>query len=139
MSTRAASTRETVETMYRALATGDWAGFTQALSDEIVIEEPQFLPYGGTYVGRAGLRTLAPRIGAALDMSTLRIEHMLVEADRAFTVLRVQMTTGGGWLRAAEETVVRDGKVTEWRIYLLDDGSCADRVGSRQTDDDYRR
>lgn len=113
-------TRDVVQAFYDAAASGDMQTFLGLLADDAVISEPAFLPYGGTYSGPDGMQTMFPQAGAVLDLPTLKVRHMVVEGDRAFTVLSVDRNGGGGTLLLAEEAVIRDGKVTELRIYVHD-------------------
>lgn len=123
-------TREIVEAMYEALSVGDWKGFTGMLGDEVVLSEPPFLPYGGIYRGASGLKRIAPQIGAALDMATLRIQRVVVEGDHAFAVLSVEVVTSGERLVVAEEVTVQDNKVTEWTVYVHDAATLLSRTPS---------
>jgi hypothetical protein len=114
-------TRQTVETMYRALASNDISGFLGTLASDVVIIEPAFLPYGGTYTSRdVFVRSVAPQLGSALEMSTLTLDSLFVEGDRAMSIFRVQVAATGEQMVIAEELVVHEGKVVEMRVFVHD-------------------
>jgi len=114
-------TRQTVEAMYRALATDDIPGFLDKLARDVVISEPAFLPYGGTYSGRdVFVRSVGPQVTRVLKMSTLVVNRLLVEDDCAISILRVEIAATGQQMEIAEELVVRDGKVVEVRVFVND-------------------
>jgi ketosteroid isomerase-like protein len=58
---------ETIQAMYDAARAGDFDGFFAHLGDDIVLEEPDFLPYGGTYQGIARSRWSGARSPRAHD------------------------------------------------------------------------
>jgi uncharacterized protein len=99
-------TRDVVQAFYDAAASGDLQTFLGLLADDAVI--------------RGGMRTMFGQASAVLDVPTLKVRHMVVEGDRAFTVLSVDRNGGGGTMLIAEEAVIRDGKVAELRIYVHD-------------------
>ncbi len=61
--------RRLIVDMYAAAKAGDVDGFFSALSPEVVITEPSFLPYGGTYRGIDEFRALFGDVAKFLDMS----------------------------------------------------------------------
>lgn len=118
------NTRQTVEAMYRALATNDMPGFLDKLASDVVISEPAFLSYGGTYTGRDDfVRSVGRRINGLLKMSTLVVDRLLVDRDCAIAIVRVEVAATGQHFEAAEELVVRDGKVVEIRVFVHDAAS----------------
>ena len=51
-------TREIVEDLYSAAVNGDMESFFAQLSDDLVLTEPGFLPYGGVYQGKEGMQAM---------------------------------------------------------------------------------
>jgi ketosteroid isomerase-like protein len=117
-------TRQTVEAMYHALATNDMPGFLDKLASDVVISEPAFLPYGGTYTGRdVFVRSVGPQVSGLLKMPTLVVDRLLIEGDCAIAIVRVEVAATGEQIEVAEELVVRDGKVVGVRVFVHDAAS----------------
>lgn len=116
------TTQDLIQRMYDSAAGGDLAGFFGAMSDDVVVREPRFLPYGGTYSGKDELMALVSKLATEFDLSTLKAEYVVAEGDRAFAVLRIGFAASDETLLVAEESLVRDGKVTELRVFVHDGG-----------------
>ncbi len=50
--TLAERNRTTIEALYAAGAAGDIATVLSYVADDVVIDEPPYLPYGGRYMGK---------------------------------------------------------------------------------------
>lgn len=117
--------RRLIVDMYAAAKAGDVAGFFSALSPEVVITEPTFLPYGGTYRGIDEFRALFGDVAKFLDMSSLQVDHIVADGDHAVGLIRLSTTSGDGEVRLAEHSILRDGKVAEMQIFVHDDAGLA--------------
>jgi ketosteroid isomerase-like protein len=106
--------------MYAAAKAGDVAGFFSALSPEVVIKEPTFLPYGGTYRGIDEFRALFGDVAKFLDMSSLTVDRIVADGDHAFGLIRLSTTSGDREVRLAELSILREGKVAEMEIFVHD-------------------
>lgn len=113
-----AETRRIVESFYKA---GDMAGRFRLMDEKIVIHEPGFLPYGDDYHGHAGFTKLFGIVTEYLEVARLVIDYFVVEGDRAIGVIRVPDKKGGEVV-LAEESVVRNGKIVEMRIFFYNAG-----------------
>ena len=114
--------RRLLADMYAAAKAGDVAGFFSALSPEVVIKEPAFLPYAGTYRGIDEFRALFGDVATYLDMSSLTVDRIVVDGDHALALIRLSTTSGDREVRLAELSILRDGKVDEMEIFVHDDG-----------------
>ena len=116
------ATRSVVEKLYAGAQQGDVAGLFALISADVVLREPPFLPYGGEYVGLDGFTKAIGFVMEQMDLTRLEVNHLVVDGERAFAVVRIPVRSGGTAL-LAEEWRVRDGKVTEVRIFFHDAGS----------------
>ncbi|HEY4410713.1 MAG TPA: nuclear transport factor 2 family protein [Acidimicrobiia bacterium] len=117
-------TRRVVTRMYDAAVGGDMAGFFACIDPEVVTHEPPFLPYGGSYLGIGALMDLLARdVSKHLDITQPKIDRIVVDGDRAFSVIRLRCQATGDETLLAEEAVVRRGKVVELRVFYFDAGS----------------
>ena len=116
-------TRETVEAFYGAVTGGDMSTFFDVLAEDVVVTEPSFLPYGGAWKGKDGMKAMLGPAGQVLDIPTLAVKHIIVEGDRAFVTLTSGRLGTDEILAIAEEVVVRDDKITEITVYLHEVGS----------------
>ena len=123
-------TRRVVTEMYEAALGGDMAGFFACIDPEVVTHEPPFLPYGGSYAGIGALmELLAGDVSKHLDITRPKIDRIVADGDRAFTVIRLRCQATGDETVLAEEAVVRSGKVVELRVYYFDAGSLIEKGG----------
>ena len=120
--------RRLILDMYAAAKAGDVDGFFSALAPEVVIREPAFLPYGGTYRGIDEFRALFGDVAKYLDMSTLKVDRVVVDWDHAVGLIRLSTTSGAGEVRLAEFSILRDGKVAEMEIFVHDDAGLLDET-----------
>jgi uncharacterized protein len=117
-------TRETVEAnralmthMYVAAAKGDFAGVLACLADDVVVNEPALLPYGGTYHGTTDFMNVIPKIAELLDLANLRVDRLIADSDRVIGVIRRADRATGQDVLLAEESRIRDGKVVEINVF----------------------
>lgn len=123
-------TRRVVTQMYDAAVSGDMAGFFACIDSEVVTHEPSFLPYGGSYAGIGALmELLSKEVSQHLDITQPKIDRIVADGDRAFTVIRLRCQATGEETLLAEEAVVRNGKVVELRVFYFDAGSLIERDG----------
>src|SRR5882757_1430210 len=112
-------TRRVVRAIHAASASGDLEKERQLLSPELVIEEPPYLPYGGTYHGYEGFLRLAARAVEFVDFSSLVLESLTVEGNLAFAVVRVRLICGTE-IVATEQWRVERGLAVYCRISWFD-------------------
>jgi uncharacterized protein len=111
-------TRSIVEALYHCGKNGDLDGVFALLDENVVVHEPSFLPYGGSYKGRDSFLKLFSLIQEKyFDDSKLTIDYIAIDGPHA-----VVMARAPGWhgeeVVLAEEVLVRDGKIIEIKIYM---------------------
>ena len=112
-------TRQVVSAIHAASAKGDLDAERQLFSPDLVIEEPPYLPYGGTFHGYDGFIALATQAIKFVDFSSLVLESLTVEGNLAFAVVRVRLLTGTEVI-ATEQWQVEDGRAVHCRISWFD-------------------
>lgn len=111
--------KQVVLDMYAAGMSGDVEGMLKQMAeDAFVLHEPTFLPYGGSYRGRAGMIEAFTKIGARLDVTAIEIDYVVAEGERVFVVMRTTDLGSGEQVLLAEENLVRDGLIHEMRVYF---------------------
>lgn len=115
------ATRRLITRMYAAAAAGDMAVLQEILAPDFTAQEPNFLPYGGTYRGLAEFAALFGEVGKVIDLGKLELQGLTVEGDVAYGRVRVPLADGGGDASIIEEWHVRDGRVVAARVFWLDD------------------
>lgn len=111
-------TRAVARAFYDAIIAGDTKGFIAVSAEDMVVHQPSFLPYGKTYRGRDTFVGLFDTFAKYYDLTRIRCDHLVVDGERAFGVMRVPVLTNGQDVLFAEQVVVRDGKVAELRIFV---------------------
>ncbi len=116
--------RKIVESAYEMLARGDWDSFYALFADDVVMHEAESLPYGGTYVGKDGLKRGIGKMFAAWEDMTYSVEQITAGGDLCFVYLHTSATsprTGKTYaFPVAELWRFRDGKVVEFRPFYWD-------------------
>jgi hypothetical protein len=119
--------------VYEAGSRGDLPGLLSLMADDLVVEEPGFLPYGGKYHGPQGLAELVGKIGAYLDLSSVRLDYLVADGARVIGIMRVKQVGTGEDVLLAEEYTIRDGKVSRLRIFIHEAGSLTGGVQDLRT------
>lgn len=125
---------EIVRAVYAALTSVDadtiHAAAAAYFDDDIVVREPESLPWGGIYQGRELVTGLMANIGdpaSPIDAANLTIDNLVHTPDGEDH--QVIAAVSFPWRGAAAEPArmsalewftVRAGKVTEIRVYLWD-------------------
>jgi ketosteroid isomerase-like protein len=112
--------KQIIKAAYEAMAAGDVRGFLSALDAEIVVREPDTLPYGGTYTGIEELMKMFPKAAPVLDSSRLEIVELTAEADRVVALLRIPLRSGDGDALISEHWQLRDGKAVALQVLWFD-------------------
>ena len=103
--------------MYDAAVHGDFAGVLACLANDLVVNEPAFLPYGGTYRGPAEFAAMIPKVVALMDLTNMRVDRLIADGDHVFGVIRMADRATGEDVLLAEESIIRDGKVVEINVF----------------------
>ena len=89
MTTSTTSSRELMARMYDSAAKADFDDVFACLSEDVVVNEPPFVPYGDTYRGHDGFRNLIGKVTQVLDVSQMRVIRMIAEGDRAIGIIEM--------------------------------------------------
>jgi ketosteroid isomerase-like protein len=113
-------TTQIVQEMYAAAAGGDIPRLRELLADDVVINEPPALPYGGRYTGFDAFVGCFGQAMAVIDLTRLRLDSLTVENADAFGCVTVPLASGDGEARIIEHWTVRDGKVVTGDVFWFD-------------------
>ena len=112
--------RRLMQAIYDAVSAGDLAGVFNRLADDVVIREPEFLPYGGVYRGKEHFGDVVGKIAKTYDMTRIRADYIVADGERVIGVLRMPDLATGEDVLVAEESVIRDGKVVQMTVFVHD-------------------
>ena len=115
-----AETRSTIERMYAAAQAGDLAAVSEVMHEQVVVDEPPFLPYGGTYTGLKEFAGVYAEASAVIDLAALQVESLTVEDDHAFAVVKVPLVARAARITLVEHWTVAEGKITSGQIFWFD-------------------
>jgi hypothetical protein len=116
--------REVAEKMVESVIRGDLAGALAFVHPQVVIHEPDGLPYGGDWYGRSGFQEMFSAMAALLEFTLEKCEITALGPDSA--VMRAEATfTGrasGKQLRTrfVEIYTIRDQMIIDADIYPKD-------------------
>ena len=131
--------RARVEQFVQAFRDRDGAAQLALMHPDIVIHEPEGLPYGGLYRGHAGWRALNKAILSAWDQLDLRVDYVLGEADGERFAVKAHMAgvsrrTGQRFeCDVLELWTLRDGAIVELRPFYWDSRRLAEINGDIAT------
>ena len=117
--------RALITEMYAAAKRGDFESFFAVISPDVVVTEPHFLPYGGSYHGLDGLERLFSDVTQILDLPNLTVDRLIADGDHVLGLIRVPIAGTDSEVNLAELSIIEDGKVVEMRIYFHDAGMLA--------------
>jgi ketosteroid isomerase-like protein len=126
---------EIMKAAYAATRQGDWDEAERYLSDDLVIHEPEPLPYAGEWRGRDALRRLYGTVMGLWDDPSVETLDVADGEEWAVTLLELSATsraTGECFTTPiAEAARVEDGKIAEIRIHYFDPAEVARQAGER--------
>ena len=124
--------RKIITSFYQMLATGDFAGVAALFDETIVVHEPDCLPYGGIYRGMAEVVQLFPQVSQFLDISSFKIDTIVVDEDRAIGLFDATVRRTGERVPIAEESLLRNGKIVRVRVFIFDPTVVTKAIASQQ-------
>jgi hypothetical protein len=119
--------RAIVRSLYDAVLTGDLDVVMGLLDEDVVIDEPAYLPYGGLYRGKAGFAELVGLFGRYLDLSGVVVHYLVADGERVVTCLGIPDSTTGELTHFLEQATVRDGRIVELKLFYYDPQSMMDQ------------
>ena len=112
--------RRLMQGIYDAVSAGDLDGVFNRLADDVVIREPEFLPYGGVYRGKEHFGDVVGKIAKTYDMTQIKADYIVADGERVIGVLRMPDLATGEDVLVAEESIIRDGKVVQMTVFVHD-------------------
>ena len=112
--------RQLMQGIYDAVSAGDLDGVFNRLADDVLIREPEFLPYGGEYRGKELFWELVGKIAKTYDMTQIKADYIVADGERVIGVLRMPDLATGEDVLMAEESIIRDGKVVQMTVFVHD-------------------
>jgi ketosteroid isomerase-like protein len=127
--------RAVIQALYDAGARGDVPELLSYLADDIVVHEPEYLPYGGRYVGQEAFLAIFAQINEHLDLSAITLDHLVADNEHVIGVLRIPDRATGQNTVLAEQSTLRDGKVIDMQVFYFDPQSMIDKPEDRTSTD----
>jgi uncharacterized protein len=125
---------EVVREAYRQLDAGNIEGFYAAFADDVTAYDAEGLPYGGTYEGKAGFRTLTEKMFGAWEKVGWNLLELSGGGDAVVVHLILTFTPRGGKPfdhRILELWRIREGRTIEIRPFYYDTKLIADKLAGR--------
>lgn len=104
--------------MYDAAVDGRFDEVFSCLSEDLIVNEPPYLPYGAVYRGHDGFRELIRGVTRVLDVAQMKVLRMIAEGERVIGIIEMPDRATGEQILLAEESLVRDEKVVEITVYF---------------------
>ena len=115
---------EMTHAMYASLDQGDWDSVADWMAEDLVIREPESLPFGGDWKGRDAMQRLFGSVMGYWDNPVVERTAIVGNDDLTVTLVNLTVTSKISGTRftskVAETTYYRDGKVCEIIIHYFD-------------------
>lgn len=109
--------RALLRNFYDAALRGDMAALTSYFADDVVVSEPDFLPYGGTYRGAEGFAALLAAMAPHADLAGLVVGDIHADDNTVYATIQLPDKHTGELVELIERAVIRDGKIAELSIF----------------------
>jgi ketosteroid isomerase-like protein len=109
--------RALMERMYDAAVAGEFEEVLACLDPELVVNEPHFLPYGGTYRGIEAFAGMIPKVVELMDLAKMTVDRFIAQEDHVIGIIRMPDRRTGEDVLLAEESIIRDGRVVEINVF----------------------
>lgn len=119
--------RAVIECVYAAVKAGDVDRLFGYFSDDVVLYEPPFLPFGQTYRGKEGFLELLPRISQYLDVSQVEVQYLIADQERVVGCITMPDRLTGELTQMLELFTLRHRKVTRIQLFYFDAGTMVAR------------
>ena len=137
---------EIVRAVYTAFNTGDKEaiaiGLRNILSEDVIVREPESLPWGGVYKGADVFIPIAGEMGgpsSPIDPRAIRIDHMFGHRtpeglDHVVVAVSVPWRgpTRAVTMRTLEWFTVRDDLIIEIQVFIWDTAAVLDLLGKTE-------
>jgi ketosteroid isomerase-like protein len=123
----AESNKAVIRAFFEAGSRGDLDRVQELMADDIVIHQPAYLPYGGSY-GKSQFPQLAATMSRYIEMRRARVVNLVAEGDYVFVVLSVPDARTGQECTQGVQIRLRDGRLAENHVFFHDAGSMAQPV-----------
>jgi uncharacterized protein len=111
------TSKHVVREMYRvAVGEDGFEQFTKLVSPDLVIHEPDYLPYGGDYAGVDAVGPLFVAIDKYFVSAETELLDVVADGPNAVAFVRIPERGSGEWAHVLEHLTVLDGKITEIRV-----------------------
>jgi ketosteroid isomerase-like protein len=140
----ATTAADIVRSVYRAFTSGDTALIDRTVralfADDVVVHEAESLPWGGRYDGLDTVAAMTQGLAdpaAPIDAANLSVDELIVDESGAPGTAHVIAAVSFPWrgtttvpMKALEWFTIRDGKVSEIRVFLWDTAAAVSALGS---------
>ena len=119
----AQSNIEAVTQVYAAMAAGNGAAAMAYFDPNMVLMEPESLPYGGTYRGLAEIGAAIGKIMKYVDLAGLKLERIVADEETAIASLIATWRYADGQTRQVpmrECYTFNGGKVVAMNVFYWD-------------------
>jgi SnoaL-like domain len=109
-----------VAAVYRAIAANDRDSFAPLVHPEIEVEQPPWLPYGGTHRGLDAVGEMFLEVLKLIDVSRLEVCSLTAEGDTVWATFVVHSRDHGAPLLLAEEWGLEGERCYRLRVWHFD-------------------
>ncbi|WP_028933703.1 nuclear transport factor 2 family protein [Pseudonocardia spinosispora] len=109
--------RALLRDFYDAALRGDMAALTSYFTDDVVVSEPDFLPYGGDYRGSEGFAALLAAMAPHADLAGLVVGEIHADGNTVYTTIGLPDKHTGELVELIERADIENGRIAQLSIF----------------------
>jgi hypothetical protein len=98
----------------------------------LIMHEPAYLPFGGTYVGLEEFQKFYPQVRDFYDFSRFDLLGVYGDSDMVFATIRAGLAGSDGVIFIAEQFRFSGTKLVEVRLHICDDEKASEKLGVKR-------
>jgi ketosteroid isomerase-like protein len=115
--------RAVVQAMYEAGQAADLEAVASFVADDVVVDEPHYLPFGKVYRGKQEFLGLFEMVSRFLDVSHIQVHYLIADGERVAACLAIPDLNTGKPVSMLEQSTLKDGKITHIKLFYNDPGT----------------
>ncbi|MBY8863840.1 nuclear transport factor 2 family protein [Nocardia sp. CA2R105] len=122
-------TKAIVDAYYRAGARGDLPAFSPYLDPEFSVTAPDYLPWGGTHVGKAFFDDVLHHLPETLDFGRFSYDSFTAEGTHAVALITIGVADTPHTVQISEHWEVEDGLAQSIWVAYFEPQPLLDKLG----------
>ena len=115
--TTATTNKERAQELLSEVLSGNLDLFWDAMHPDVVLHEPDYLPYGGTYTGVQAFKECFVEVAKVIDPTTIELVNVTADEDRVIPLMTAKLVESGEEMHVMEQWRFEDDQIREIRVF----------------------